>query len=192
MALLFEVAHYKIITSALLPMVRIRLRVANETGKQFSAGMIVCDVYLGKSKSQIADLPYLTTSVSTSNVWVSSGTSFEVQLNIAFSQEILYRLDKIIESQDDVRLNLHPHVQIFYLDQQGKIEQTASDTGICNFEIKMSDWAKIAYDWGKDMVLVPMSPETHETIKELLKTNKHLKNIDELMKELMEIHSNQS
>ena len=192
MALLFEVAHYKIITSALLPMVRIRLRVTNETGKQFSAGMIVCDVYLGKSKSQIADLPYLTTSVSTSNVWVSSGNSFEVQLNIAFSQEILYRLDKIIESQDDVRLNLHPHVQIFYLDQQGKIEQTASDTGICNFEIKMSDWAKIAYDWGKDMVLVPMSPETHETIKELLKTNKHLKNIDELMKELMEIHSNQS
>ncbi len=189
MTLVFEVIRYKIITNALLPTVRVRLRVTNQTGKQFNAGVVICDVSLGNVKSQVTDPPYITNSVSMSNAWVNVGNSFEVQFNILFSQEILHRLDKLIAPQEDVRLNLHSYVQIFYLDQQSRIEQTTSDTGLCNFEIKMSDWVKIAYDWGKEMVLVPMSPETHERIKELLKTNKHLKNIDELMNELINLHA---
>ena len=136
MTLVFEVIRYKIITNALLPTVRVRLRVTNQTGKQFNAGVVICDVSLGNVKSQVTDPPYITSSVSMSNAWVNVGNSFEVQFNILFSQEILHRLDKLIAPQEDVRLNLHLYVQIFYLDQQSRIEQTTSDTGLCNFEIK--------------------------------------------------------
>ena len=127
-----------------------------------------------------------------SDEWVNVGNSFEVQANIVFTQETLYKLDKLISLQEDLRLNLHAQVQIFNLDQQNKIEQTSTERSICNFEIKTSDWAKIAYEWGKEIVLVPMSPNTYERIREILKTSKRLKNIDEAINELMETHSNQS
>ncbi|NMJ86377.1 MAG: hypothetical protein EX285_00785 [Thaumarchaeota archaeon] len=192
MGVLFEVIRYKIITNSLLPMVRVRLRVTNDTGTLFRAGVVICDVYLGKSESQGGDLPYITSSLSVSDDWVNVGNSFEVQANIVFTQETLYKLDKLISLQEDLRLNLHAQVQIFNLDQQNKIEQTSTERSICNFEIKTSDWAKIAYEWGKEIVLVPMSPNTYERIREILKTSKRLKNIDEAINELMEMHSNQS
>ena len=50
MGVLFEVIRYKIITNSLLPMVRVRLRVTNDTGALFRAGVVICDVYLGKSE----------------------------------------------------------------------------------------------------------------------------------------------
>jgi len=189
MSLGFEVAGYEIRDNALLPSVRVRLRVTNQTSKVFVAGVIICAIHFGKIRN--LKLPYITTATSLSNAYVGIGNSFDVQIDILFTQEILYRLDKLIVSSEDVRLMLYPDVQIFYVDQQSKIEQVAHYAGECNFEIKMSDWAKIAYEWGKEMVLVPMSPKIFEKVKELLKTNRHLKSPADVIDELLNLYTKQ-
>ncbi len=186
-----EVAGYSIETNALLPTVNVRLRITNPVGSSAIAVATVCNVYFGKTMSHFQNQQFITTFTAIHSYWVNpnTNTAFEVVIRITFTQEMLYMIEKLKAPQEDLYLTLVPHALFFPIDQQNRTERPNSDSGLCQLDIKMSDWAKIAYEWGKEMTLVPMSPKTHERIKELLKTQKHLRSIDDVINELIDLHT---
>jgi hypothetical protein len=104
----------------------------------------------------------------------------------------LYRLDKLIAIGQDVSFVVNARIFFTHHEQSDNTTHPGVLQGTNVLEIKSSDWTKISYDWGKDSVLVPMSPKTHEKLKDALRTNKHLKNIDEMIDELLGLHGNKS
>ncbi len=55
----------------------------------------------------------------------------------------------------------------------------------------MSDWAKIAYDWGKEAALMPISPKLYERIKELMRNSKYFTGTDDVIEELLNRYTKQ-
>lgn len=186
-----EVARYDIVKNAILPTLKIKLRSKNQNEKYVYFSSAMCEVRFGKALSGFADLPLVAKVPTHINYWVKGYSDYEFEFDLTLTQEILYKLDKLINSQQDVYFVIKADVQFFYTDQTSKIEQATHDGGECVLDVKMSDWARIAYDWGKEMALMPISPKLFERIHELMRNSKYFKGTDDVIDELLNRYAKQ-
>jgi hypothetical protein len=179
-----QVARYDL-KKSVLPAIEVRLRSQNQTDKRAFYTAAKCEIYLGRDFS--ANSLLVMKLPAPINEHVHPGNHFEFRFDLIFSQELLYRLDKLVNFQQDVIFTLNCYLQALYLSQESpyRLESAAWQQASCLLEIKMSDWARIAYDWGREMVLVPMLPKTHGRIKEVMANSRYLRSVDEVFAELL-------
>jgi hypothetical protein len=174
-----EVAEYKI-QDAVLPTFDVRVRVRYEHSRQAYFGLALCEIYYGKA---IGNARYLTSSPTTIARNVRPNTDFDFRFYLTFSQEMLRAIDKQRSPQDDAHFVIWTRMPVIFTDQAGDI--AGFEHAHCNFDIAMSNWVKIAFDWAKDMALMPIDPKLYERLQEIARDHKYLKSPNEVIDELV-------
>lgn len=174
-----EVAEYKI-QNAILPTFEIRLRANYEHSRPAYFGPALCEVHYGE---EIGKAQFVTSSSAMIAQNVRPGTGFNFRLYLTFSNEMLLKIDKLRSPQDDAHFLLWAKMPVIYTDQTGDI--TGFEHNTCRLDIAMSNWVKIAFDWGKDLALMPIDPKLYERLQEISRDHKYLKSPNEVVDELV-------
>jgi hypothetical protein len=184
MPLQIEVVNYAI-KNAILPTVDVTLRAKTEIGKNSFYSNAFCDVYFGKETQNIATAPFIERIPAPINQYASASGEVRFAVPLTFSGEVLFNLEKHIPVGQDVYFILDTTITILERDQNGLFNIGTWGCDQTVLEIAASKWAKIGYDWGKEMALMPIGPKLYERIKDLSRTGKYVGGTDDFLDELL-------
>lgn len=189
MSVATEVANYKI-KPAILPSIEVTLRIKNLTGRPAYFASGTHDVYFGNNTSH-DNLPFVIRVPSIIGQNAQPNADFRIYLDITFSAEILYRLQKLIPIGQDVIFSIWSNYQILNKDNNERIVEGTWANDTCVLEIANSNWVKISYDWSKEAALMPIAPKLYDKLKELARTGKYMGGTDDIIDEMINRYTKQ-
>lgn len=186
MTLVLDIATCKIKQNAILPTFEITLRAKHQENRDAFFTSAICKIYLGEETKT-----YLTSVPTFINAQVKGQDNLRFEIDLIFTQELMYMVKRQTIEGHDIHLSIDVVAQLFYtekIDTSNKIAQGGWASDSCKVDIDISDWVKNVTK-RSDYMLIPISPETHEKLQTLLKFYKPMKNLEDIIIELIDLNT---
>jgi hypothetical protein len=174
--------------NTILPTIEIEVRAKHQDATNAFYSWAMCELYVGKD-FEFHKIPLVNSVAAMINQRVNAQSDFSFKFDVVITQEIQHRLSKLIGHGQDAHFILRVVAQLFDTDGDHKIIRANVLSDNCRLKINMSEWVKVSTKWGKDYILIPLSPTTHEKMIDLRRLYKHLPTDDDLIDELMRLHT---
>jgi len=176
----FEITSCEPYANSISPALYFNARVENQWGVLVRGGIGFCSVYFNQP-----NMGRLVGRVDIQIPAISHMTSGKLSFTFVFTREQLFYIDKYKGDQADVNLSFEVNYVLFTGDTNNPILST-TDNG--NFRISMSDWHRFTSPWGREAILVPITPEIMAKLEELKKAGLGFRNLEEVIEDSYNIH----